>query len=153
MRRKAGRPPSAQTVAASGEKRCPPAARFPWPPSQASIVDRFEFLVTPWTNDRAAPLRPSGQDFLVGQNGEAGQEGRDRPPALNAGGDKQTFTAVDQFVIPLAAAISSPPESQLCVRSSAHHLLHLLLDIATGGAIVTQVDDAFAIDVHNHGGA
>ena len=96
---------------------------------------------------------PAGKTSSSVRTAKPAKKDAIEPPALNAGGDKQTFTAVDQFVIPLAAAISSPPESQLCVRSSAHHLLHLLLDIATGGAIVTQVDDAFAIDVHNHGGA
>ncbi len=67
---------------------------------QASIVDQFEFLVSAWMNDRAAPRSPSGHDLLVGQNGEPGQ-GRSRSAAfLNATGEMQTLTAAGQFVTP-----------------------------------------------------
>jgi Dyp-type peroxidase family len=67
---------------------------------QASITDQFEFLMTAWMNDRAAPRSPSGHDLLVGQNGEPGQ-GRSRSAAfLNAEGAAQELTAASQFVTP-----------------------------------------------------
>jgi deferrochelatase/peroxidase EfeB len=67
---------------------------------QASITDQFEFLMTAWMNDRAAPRSPSGHDLLVGQNGEPGQ-GRSRSAAfLNAEGAAQELTATSQFVTP-----------------------------------------------------
>jgi hypothetical protein len=76
---------------------------------QASITDQFEFLCSSWMNDPTNPRSPSGQDMVVGENGQPGRDRVRTCTMLGTGGNSAQVSTQNEFVIPTSGGYFFSP--------------------------------------------